>query len=202
MKSMPEKLATEDWALLPDFLVPAEIAALQAYWSANESRALLAKVSANATLNPEIRGDRILWLNGGDAPAVDALFARLHQLRIELNRELFLNLHDFEAHLAFYPPGSRYQAHYDQPRKRGEPEGRRLISMVIYLNSHWREGDGGELILWADEQTREALVRIEPLAGRAALFRSADVFHEVALARAPRLSITVWFRRLPTTGLF
>lgn len=202
MNSAIEQLAANDWTLIPDFLDAREVRDLRAFWETRAGAARPAKVSANAALNPEIRGDRILWLDGTEGPAVEALFARLHQWRRGLGEGLLLNLHDFEAHLACYPPGARYQAHIDQPRKQGQPEGRRLLSMVIYLNSDWKPADGGELILWADEKQSTARARIAPRAGQAALFRSDRVLHEVALAHAPRLSIAVWFRRSPTTGLF
>lgn len=196
-----DRLATDDWTLIRDFLSTEEVRALQTYWEKSATAARPARVSANVSLNTEIRGDQILWLNENEDPAVDALFVRLHQLRRELSEALFLNLHDFEAHLACYPPGARYQAHIDQPRKNGQAEGRRLISLVLYLNSNWRPEDGGELILWAEDGQSER-ARIAPVAGTAALFRSDTVLHEVSEAHAPRLSIAVWFRRSPTTGIF
>lgn len=195
-------LAHDDWMKLPQFLNEAEVRALQDYWEENATRARPARISANTTLNPEIRGDRILWIEPGQDQGVDALIEKLEDLRLRLGEALLLSLHDFEAHLAGYPPGALYQAHIDQPRKQGQIEGRRLISMVIYLNSNWQPSDGGELILWADAERTKITAQIQPRAGDAVLFRSDTVLHEVKQAHAHRLSIACWFRRSPPTGIF
>lgn len=138
------------------------------------------------TINPEIRGDRICWLEHGLTTASSYL-QRMEQVRQQLNRELFLGLSEFEAHYALYPAGSFYKRHLD--RHRSHPA--RTISSVLYLNNNWPEQAGGELLAWLpDGSTRKIL----PEAGLLVLFRSDTIYHEVQETRRLRLSLTGWFR--------
>jgi SM-20-related protein len=57
----------------------------------------------------DIRRDRIYWLNPANVRTT-ALLDRMEELRLNLNRELFLGLFEFEGHLAHYPPGAFYNA--------------------------------------------------------------------------------------------
>lgn len=135
-----------------------------------------------------IRGDHIQWLEPGQSEASDRYLERMDELRLALNRALFLGLEDFECHFAFYAPGAYYQRHLDRFRD----DDRRTLSAVFYLNEDWRAEQGGALRLYpADGAEHDVL----PQAGTLALFLSADMPHEVLPATRERLSLTGWFRR-------
>jgi len=140
-------------------------------------------------LDRDVRRDFISWINRGSSPVQARLLDHLEQLRIALNRRLFLGLFEFEGHFAHYPPGGFYRRHRDSFRGAAN----RLVSLVIYLNEHWQAGDGGELVLYTDDEQAE-LATIEPRAGTLALFLSEEVPHEVRPAGRDRLSIAGWFR--------
>ena len=164
---------------------------------AAECRAL----AANGALNPakvgrgtaqalrmEIRGDRILWLKAGQSPACDRYLQLMENLRITLNRTLYLGLDEYESHFAFYPPGASYQTHLDRFRD----DDCRTVSVVIYLNHNWLPEQGGALRLHPQGESTQD---IAPLGSRLVLFLSADMLHEVLPATRDRLSLAGWFRR-------
>lgn len=136
----------------------------------------------------DIRRDWIHWMSG--QRSVQAAFLGWAEwLRVELNRRLFLGLFEFEAHLALYPPGGFYLRHFDSFRGAAN----RMVSLVLYLNSDWHPGDGGELVVYAPDGESEA-VRVEPRAGTLVLMLSEEIEHEVLRAAAPRASVAGWFR--------
>lgn len=145
-----------------------------------------ARVGKTTTAAPLIRNDQIGWINENDLSASEReLFTLFEQLRVQLNRELFLGLKDFEAHYARYDAGHFYRPHVDRFRD----DDKRTISVVVYLNEDWRSGDGGELRLLVDPP-----VLVEPKAKTLVMFTSADIEHEVLESRRERLSIAAWFR--------
>lgn len=145
-------------------------------------------------LAERIRGDRIHWLSR--TSRVQArLLAQMEALRLTLNESLFLGLFEFEAHYAHYPPGSFYRRHLDSFRGAAN----RIVSAVIYLNEDWREGDGGELVLYA-ESGDEVLATIAPRAGSMLLFLSEELPHEVLAAKRDRYSIAGWYRLNASIG--
>lgn len=140
---------------------------------------------------PEVRGDRIQWLDAErDGAAATAYLARMHALRDALNQRLFLGLMDFEAHFAHYPPGARYARHLDRFRS----DDARTLSTVLYLGAHWQAGDGGELRIYP-RASGEAAQDLAPLPGLLVLFLSAEIEHEVLPTRVDRYSIAGWMRR-------
>src|SRR5690606_35704056 len=56
------------------------------------------------TTNTTVRQDRIRWLQRDNA-AEGAYLEMMDNLRLQVNRELFMGLFDYECHLAHYPPG-------------------------------------------------------------------------------------------------
>ena len=135
-----------------------------------------------------IRGDRIQWLEPGQAACCDQYLALFDELRLAINRSLYLGLEDYESHFALYPPGAFYQKHLDRFRD----DDRRAVSAVFYLNPDWQAEQGGALRLYlADGSTHDVL----PQAGTLVVFLSADLPHEVLPATRERLSLTGWFRR-------
>lgn len=135
-----------------------------------------------------IRSDRVFWLTR-ERTVQERFIQRMEQLRLALNRELFLGLFEFEAHYAHYPPGGRYRKHSDSFRGAAN----RLVSAVAYLTDNWRPGDGGELVIYGEDQER-ILTTVEPRAGTFVLFLSEEVPHEVLPSRTDRTSIAGWFR--------
>jgi SM-20-related protein len=134
----------------------------------------------------DIRGDSILWLNGGSA-AQRACLNEMEQLRLAFNRQLFLGLTELEAHFACYPPGAGYQKHLDSFQN----DNLRRVSIVAYLNPCWRNGDGGELLIYQEERI---IAVVPPLGGTLVCFISEDIPHQVAVTRRDRSSIAGWFR--------
>jgi SM-20-related protein len=140
-----------------------------------------------------VRRDWIYWMHPR-RPAQAAFLEACEDLRVELNRRLFLGLFEFEAHLALYPPGGFYKRHFDSFRGAAS----RTVSLVAYLNRGWREGDGGELVLYP--VAGDDRVRVQPRAGTLVLFMSEEVEHEVLPARIERGSVAGWFRVNNTTA--
>eukprot|EP01147_Barroeca_monosierra_P010989 gene10989-3061_t len=87
--------------------------------------------------------------------------------------------------------GGCFPYHYDNPA----PPNRRLITILVYLNECWSEGDGGELMLLP---FLENPVIIPPLANRTVLFRSDMVLHRVLPASNARACFTLWLDGLHT----
>jgi SM-20-related protein len=135
--------------------------------------------------NRFVRRDRIHWMDESD-PALAPWCAWTESLRVELNRRLFLGLFSFESHLARYRPGDFYRTHVDAFRG----EANRVVSLVCYLNEDWKEGDGGELVLYTDAGP----LTVQPTYRTVVLFLSEEIPHEVKPAQRDRHSVTGWFR--------
>jgi len=135
-----------------------------------------------------IRTDGIRWLRP-DSPAEIAFLAWMEQLRLGLNRRLFLGLFDYESHFAVYDAGAFYRKHLDAFP--GLPN--RVLSTVCYLNPYWMPDDCGELLIYSphDDTLMET---VPPDLATMVIFLS-DVFpHEVAVTHRKRYSIAGWFR--------
>ncbi len=145
-------------------------------------------------LDRDIRSDRVFWLTRR-RPAQARFLERMEQLRLSLNRELFLGLFEFEAHYAHYPPGGLYQKHLDSFRGAAN----RIVSAVTYLTESWQPGDGGELVVYS-EDGETVSATIEPRAGTFVMFLSEEIPHEVLTSRTDRTSIAGWFRLNTSIG--
>jgi SM-20-related protein len=136
-----------------------------------------------------IRTDQTYWLDGR-SPAQKALLQQMDELRLLINRTLFMGLHDYEAHYASYQAGGFYKKHLDSFKGRRN----RILSTVLYLTPAWREEDEGHLVIYdAQDQDRE-LARVLPAQGTLACFLSEEIPHEVLPPRRERISIAGWFR--------
>ena len=113
----------------------------------------------------------------------------MEQLRLRLNRELFLGLFDYECHYAHYPKGAFYKKHVDAFKG----ESNRRLSTILYLNPQWQPQDGGELVIYDVDGTTE-LATVLPVFGSMVIFLSEEFPHEVLTARRSRYSLTGWFR--------
>jgi len=144
---------------------------------------------AHRAERPDIRGDRIAWLDEQAlSPPERTLWTSLDALRIALNRRAFLGLFSLEAHYAIYPVGAFYARHRDRFRD----DDARVLSWALYLNDGWTAADGGALRVHVDaHEARD----VPPEGGTLACFLSDRVEHEVLPATRTRLSIAGWFRR-------
>lgn len=173
------------------FAAPDEVRALRECSNARQSRGDFAAARVGGPGAEQrregIRGDFICWLREPLAPCERMLLDRLEDLRLQLNRDLFLGLFELELHYATYPPGAAYARHVDQPS--GSVQ--RQVSLVLYLNADWQPSDGGALRIYAPDGTH---VDVEPLGGRLVCFLTSGREHEVMPARRERHSISGWFR--------
>jgi len=135
----------------------------------------------------KIRSDKIFWLD------------RIHQNKYEndffdlmdcfiiyLNQTCYTGITGYEFHYALYEKVSFYKKHFDQFRNNKK----RVYSMIMYLNSNWQIGDGGELCIYYEDDCQH----ISPTQGKSVFFKSDELEHEVLLANKPRMSITGWLK--------
>jgi len=143
----------------------------------------------NAYLKNEfVRTDEICWISG-ESTAGKQWLDWTSGLQRFLNRRLFLGLFSFESHFAHYRPGDYYKRHYDAFKG----EANRVLSIVIYLNPGWINTDGGELVLYKEDQDKTG-IKVVPLMGTVVVFLSEEFPHEVLPATRDRYSIAGWFR--------
>lgn len=143
--------------------------------------------------NRDIRRDKTHWFTG-ETPAQQDFLQWMEALRAGLNRRLFLGLFDYECHFASYGPGAFYKKHLDAFKNLADPlKPNRILSTVLYLNRDWQVGDGGELLLFNEEDSC-LLQTLAPEYGRLIIFLSERFPHEVAVANRQRQSIAGWFR--------
>ena len=85
--------------------------------------------------------------------------------------------------------GGCFPLHFDSD---ASVDGRR-VTVLTYLNPDWRDGDGGELVLYPFPL--RAPVKVAPKMGRVVLFSAANMLHSVEPARGSndRLCFTQWF---------
>jgi SM-20-related protein len=207
-----DDLSENGYAICDAFLPPTIIATLakkaSVKWLAGEMTP--AKTGQQSlSLNNAIRGDSTFWLSEQSTNlGVKAYFNQMLLLKKALNANLFMNLHDIEAHLAVYSGGSAYQKHLDQFTSKSTPSQStkiRLLSSVLYLNKDWQLADNGALRLYLNtqdikdnekEKAKDFAVNyidIAPTAGKLALFLSHAFWHEVMPAKLTRTSLTAWF---------
>lgn len=188
-------LAERSYTIIPDFLSPTEVLqvleALQERIDNGEFKKAGIGTGNDLQIDRSIRGDHIKWIERHDAkPNTRVFLDRVDLLMHALNRVCFLGLKDYETHFAFYPEGTCYKRHLDQFKVSDH----RRISFVLYLNTAWQQGDGGELRLYIPNENGdgETAVDVQPTAGRLAVFRSDIIEHEVLRANKERYSITGW----------
>lgn len=188
-------LAEDGWSLCPEFLTPTQVAALafelQNRWDEGGFRKAGVGVGANLQVRPEIRTDRVHWLEEtAQTQAERPYFAALESLRLAINRQLYLGLFGFEGHMTIYPPGSFYRKHLDQ----FQGVAHRKVSAILYLNQDWRAEDGGQLRLYMDASGEGAYRDVLPHGGTLVTFLSDRFYHEVLPTQRERMSVTGWFK--------
>lgn len=153
-----------------------------------------AGVGREVDLRSEIRSDHVLWLDPAAPTDLQQRYLDfIGELRLEIARELFLPLREFEAHFTVYPPGAFYKRHLDQ----FQHQPHRMVSCLLYLNEDWHLNDGGELCIFEppDEDGDEREILVLPEFGTFVAFLSDRIEHEVRPTRRERLSLTGWLRR-------
>lgn len=139
-------------------------------------------------VNQFVRSDRICWIDES-SPAAREYLDWMERLRRRINQALYLGLFDYECHYAYYPKNGFYRKHLDALK--GQTN--RVLSTVLYLNPRWQHTDGGELIMYS-ENDEEPLLRVLPAWGKMVIFLSEYFPHEVLPAKKRRFSLTGWFR--------
>jgi SM-20-related protein len=173
------------------FLAPSQIRALADCARLRRARGDFdaARIGGAPSLQrrEDIRGDSTCWITPPLWAAEQSLLEELERLRLQLNRESLLGLFELELHYAWYPPGTGYERHVDQPQGRMQ----RLVSLVLYLNEDWTPEAGGELRIFdAADGHRD----IAPVAGRLVYFLTPGREHAVLPTQRDRLSVSGWFR--------
>ncbi|WP_417505767.1 2OG-Fe(II) oxygenase [Marinomonas gallaica] len=135
------------------------------------------------------RSDYIRWIDPVTS-ARAAFLDAMSELRLAFNRRLFMGLWDYEAHFARYEEGAFYEKHVDAFKGKSN----RVLSTVLYLNEAWGDQDGGDFVLFDEQDENKEVGRYAPIKGRLAVFLSEDFPHEVLTAKRTRHSIAGWFR--------
>ncbi len=146
----------------------------------------------NETIVKSIRGDVILWMDETKADTSEKLFFnKINDLVNYLNKTCFLGILQKEFHYAIYPKNTYYKRHIDTFQN----DDRRKLSVVCYLNEDgWLPENGGELVLYLNENNQEIEKVIYPFPGRVVIFESQIIEHEVKPVNTQRLSITGWLK--------
>ena len=143
--------------------------------------------SSNLHVDNDRRRDKIQWLNDNEASQNEFLtFSKGLQERI--NRELYMGINYYESHFAIYNEGDFYETHIDAFKNSKN----RVVTTVYYLNEEWEDGDGGELVVY--DENNNFLAEVSPNANTLIVFLSDKFPHEVKPAKKKRYSIAGWFR--------
>lgn len=193
-----EGILADGFGVADNFLSPNEVKALASQLhKRREAGQFRAAGIGNQQVMVEqaIRGDEILWIDEATATPDEAAFLqRVGEFVEYVNQTCYLGLREFEFHYARYPAGTFYKRHLDQFRS----DSRRKLSVICYLNTDWKEADGGQLALYlpAPDGKSEQQLIISPTGGRLVCFESGRLEHEVLPATRERLSITGWLKTI------
>lgn len=189
-------LVEKQYCIADNFFDAEEVAALrdsmkQKYREDEFKKAAIGN-KVNEVIAKSVRGDFILWLNEAEAgPAEKYFFDKINSLVAYLNKTCFLGILTKEFHYALYPKGTFYKRHLDTFQN----DARRKLSLVCYLNDEdWKPENGGELVIYTEENGKEIAKSIYPLPGRVVIFESQVLEHEVKPVNTTRLSITGWLK--------
>lgn len=181
-----QDIYADGWSYQQNVVDKSRLAALGALF---QDGFLPAKVGRGQDLQRvrEIRGDFIKWIDPRIPPEeLRSEMILLENLRLQINQNFFLNLKEFECHLARYPNGTFYKKHLD----RFEKDSSRSLTFIFYLHEEWSPKDGGELILY--NKQNEILKTFFPEPGSMICFLSEDFPHEVRTCFKERRSLTGW----------
>ena len=190
-------LLDKGYTIADDFFSEEEVAflrdsLLKKYEEDNFKKAAIGN-RTNELIIKSIRGDFILWIDESKMDETEAIFFnKVNDLVRYLNRTCFLGILHKEFHYALYPEGTFYKRHLDTFQN----DDRRKLSFVFYLNDKtWKGENGGELVLYLQENNLEVPKTVHPLPGRVVIFESQQIEHEVKpVLKSQRLSITGWLK--------
>jgi SM-20-related protein len=178
--------------LLPDTLLASLLAHFDQL-QANDFKSAGIGRQTDFQLQEKIRADKIHWITA-NTEATTEFLQWMDDLRVGINRRLFMGLFDYESHFAYYPVGAFYKKHLDAFRgKDGQQQSNRVLSTVLYLNENWSPENGGELLIYAEDDS-QVIEKVLPVLGRLVVFLSEKFPHEVLPANRERKSIAGWFR--------
>jgi len=138
-------------------------------------------------LDNQRRRDKIHWLNKDSSFQSDFL-AFTDGLKERINRELYMGITYYESHFAIYDEGDFYETHLDSFKNSKN----RVVTTVYYLNEDWSDEDGGELVIY--DENNNFLSKVTPHANTLIVFLSDKFPHEVLPAKKRRFSIAGWYR--------
>lgn len=189
-----DRLAEDDYVIIDDFINEDLYGQIMDFFHQKEASDELKKAGIGAQkdfqVKAEIRGDFIYWLDENRDSELSPFFGLMGELTQDLKRFCYLSLSGSEFHIAKYPAGSYYHRHLDQFNERTN----RQITVLIYLNKNWQNGNGGELVIYKDGEE----IKVEPIAKRLLLFKSDIIEHEVLTTNVPRYSLTGWLLHQPS----
>lgn len=188
-----DRLAEHDYVIVDDFISDELFTQIMYFFSEMEENDKLKKAGIGAQqdfqVKAEIRGDFIYWLDENRDTKLSSFFGLMDELTLNLKRFCYLSLSGSEFHIAKYPAGSYYHRHLDQFQERTN----RQITVLIYLNKDWKQGNGGELVIYKNGEE----VKVEPIGKRLLVFKSDVIEHEVLTTHVPRYSLTGWLLHQP-----
>ncbi len=187
MDALIDALFTQGYYIWDDFLTSQQVQNINAEMPSNWQAA---KIGRNEDLlqQTSIRSDDIQWLSPAMGPSIEHYLALMEEIRLTVNRHLYLGLFEYEAHFAKYSAGDFYKKHLDS----FNGSTNRRLTTVFYLNQDWAPQDGGELMMY--DQNDQPLQKVAPIGGRLVVFLSETFPHEVLVSHRERYSIAGWFR--------
>ena len=189
-------IANHHYSIIEDFFTSKEVLLLRQSLLEKHEEDKFKKAAignrTNEVIIKSVRGDIILWIDEAKANQAETLFFdKINDLIRYLNRTCFLGILQKEFHYALYPTGTFYKRHIDTFQN----DDRRKLSIVCYLNDEdWQVENGGELVLYLNNEGHEEEKVIYPFPGRVVIFESQLIEHEVKPVNTKRLSITGWLK--------
>ncbi|RED48190.1 SM-20-related protein [Seonamhaeicola aphaedonensis] len=188
-----DALSLHDYVIIDNFLDAGRLHTVQSFFQSHLDVFTKAGIGAlgDHTIRKDIRGDFTYWLDRQRDTELQDIWSLIDETIYIYNRYCYLGLSGYEFHLAHYPKGGHYDKHLDQFNNRNN----RTISMVIYLNKHWQQGDGGEMEIFLSNGSS---LLVEPIEARCVMFKSGTVPHAVLASHKPRYSLTGWLLQQPS----
>ena len=183
-----DKLVEDGYIVLENFLDTSLINELQNI-AQEELHYKKAGISSAQRLHIDTskRSDKTRWVEEDNAAQSEYL-TFCTGLQQYLNQSLYLGLNYYESHFAIYNAGDFYEKHLDAFRGNKN----RVVTTVLYLNKKWEKQDGGELLVY--DENNNLCEEVEPTEGKMIVFLSEKFPHEVLKAHKKRYSIAGWFR--------
>ena len=192
MTNLYEKITdalVDDGYIIIDKALSPKVPQLLRSFAKTQNSYKKAGISSSSALyfDKERRRDKTLWLDEDNGIQSEYL-SWMNGLKEYLNRSLYLGLSYFETHFAIYEKGDFYEKHLDAFKNSKN----RVVTVVYYLNEDWKESDGGELVIYNEDD--RFLTKVAPTENRMVVFMSEKFPHEVLPANTTRYSIAGWFR--------